>query len=146
MRVAHRNAPDYGIYGLLERLANFWQNRFFRSAKSLTKREIECLNAKIEELDFEGSVYDWTFLPDELIESGLSNFAGAVRGSVNAAIFAGSGAIQSYDKAYWLGVLCRSYHQVQVAAVESEHDLSGHGLEHRALGIDVPRPAQSPMV
>jgi hypothetical protein len=28
MRVAHRKAPDYGIYGLLELLANFWQNGF----------------------------------------------------------------------------------------------------------------------
>jgi hypothetical protein len=40
------------------------------------------LNAKIEELDFDGPVYDRTFLPDELTESGLSNFAGADRGGV----------------------------------------------------------------
>jgi hypothetical protein len=59
----------------------------------LTKREIKCVNAKIEELDFEVSVYDWTFLPDELIESGLSNLAGAVWGRVNAGVFGGSGAI-----------------------------------------------------
>ncbi len=26
VRVAHRNAPDYGVYGPLELLANFWQN------------------------------------------------------------------------------------------------------------------------
>jgi hypothetical protein len=32
MRVAHRNAPDYGIYGLLERLANFWQNGFLMTS------------------------------------------------------------------------------------------------------------------
>jgi hypothetical protein len=72
----------------------------------------------IEELDFEGSVYDWTFLPDELIESGLSNFAGAVRGRVNAGVFPGSGAIQSHDKPHRLAVLRGSQHQVQVAAVE----------------------------
>jgi hypothetical protein len=59
----------------------------------LTKGEVESLNAGIEEFDLEGSVYDWTFLTDELIESGLPNFAGAVRGNVNAVIFAGSGAI-----------------------------------------------------
>ena len=59
----------------------------------LTKREVKSVNSRIEELDFEGSVYDGTFLPDELIEPGLPNFAGAIRGSVNAAIFAGSGAI-----------------------------------------------------
>ena len=28
MRVAHRKAQDYGIYGLPELLANFWQNGF----------------------------------------------------------------------------------------------------------------------
>jgi len=32
MRVAHRNAPDYGIYGLLELLANFWQNSFLMTS------------------------------------------------------------------------------------------------------------------
>src|SRR5580700_8795888 len=74
----------------------------------LAKSKVKGPNARIEEFDFEGSVYDWTFLPDELIEPRLPNFAGAVRGSVNAAIFARSGAIQSHDKAYWLGVLCRS--------------------------------------
>ena len=71
----------------------------------LTKREVQGLNAAIEEFDLEGSVYDWTFLPDELIESGLSNFAGAVRRSVNSAIFAGSAAIQSCDKANRFTVL-----------------------------------------
>jgi hypothetical protein len=49
----------------------------FATQSLLAKRESKCLNAKIEELDFEGSIYDWTFLPHELIESGLSNFAGA---------------------------------------------------------------------
>ena len=75
-----------------------------RFPKSLTKREIKCVNAKIEELDFEGSIYDWTFLPDELIESGLSNFAGAVLSRVNAGVFPGSGAIQSHDKPHGLAV------------------------------------------
>jgi len=32
MRVAHRKAPDYGIYGLLELLANFWQNGFLMAS------------------------------------------------------------------------------------------------------------------
>jgi len=30
MPVAHRNAPGYGIYGLFELLANFWQNGFLK--------------------------------------------------------------------------------------------------------------------
>jgi hypothetical protein len=60
------------------------------------------VNAKIEELDFESSVYDWTFLPDELIESGLSNFARAVLSRVNAGVFPGRGAIQPHDKPHGL--------------------------------------------
>ena len=50
--------------------------------KSLAKREIKGVDARIEEFDLEGSVYDGTFLPDELVEAGLANFAGAIRGGV----------------------------------------------------------------
>src|SRR5579863_6129849 len=113
---------------------------------SLAKCEIKCLNARIEELDFEDSVDDWTLLPDELIESGLSNFAGTVRGCVNATVFPGDGAIQSHDKPHGPAVFCGSQHQVQVAAVETEHDLARYHLQHGAFGIHAPRPAQSPMV
>jgi hypothetical protein len=48
---------------------------YLSSSKSLTKREVKGLHARVKELDLERSVYDWTFLPDELMESGLSNFA-----------------------------------------------------------------------
>jgi hypothetical protein len=41
----------------------------------LTKREVKGVNARIEEFDLEGSVYDWTFLADELIEARLANLA-----------------------------------------------------------------------
>jgi hypothetical protein len=47
-------------------------------AGGLTKREVKGVNARIEEFDLEGSVYDWTFLPDELIEPGLPTLADAV--------------------------------------------------------------------
>jgi hypothetical protein len=39
MRVAHRNALDYGIYGVLELLANFWQNGFVRENPEKGKSE-----------------------------------------------------------------------------------------------------------
>src|SRR5690242_21616678 len=115
-----------------------------RNSGALTKREIKCVNTKVEELDFEGSVHDWTFLANELIESGLSNFAGAVRGRVNAGAFPRGGAIEPHDKSHGLAGLWGSQHQVQVAAVEPEHDLARHCLQHGAFGIYVPRPAQSP--
>jgi len=72
--------------------------------KSLSKREVKSLSAKIERFDLEGSIHDCTFLPDELIEAGLPNFAGAVRGSVNSVIFAKSAAVQGYLKAKGLTV------------------------------------------
>ncbi|MFZ0639252.1 MAG: hypothetical protein WA020_16320 [Candidatus Acidiferrales bacterium] len=34
-------------------------------------RKRKSVYVRIEKLDFEGSVYDWTSLPDDLIESGL---------------------------------------------------------------------------
>ncbi len=39
MRVAHRKASDYGIYGLLELLANFWQNGFLMTSPRKGKSE-----------------------------------------------------------------------------------------------------------
>ena len=39
MRVVHRDAPDYGIYGLLELLANFWQNSFLMTSPLEGKSE-----------------------------------------------------------------------------------------------------------
>jgi hypothetical protein len=73
--------------------------------------EVKGLNTRVKEFDLEGSVYDWTFLPDELIEPGLPNFTGAVRGSVNSAIFPGSGAVQGHLKANGLSVLRRTLTQ-----------------------------------
>jgi hypothetical protein len=83
------------------------------------------VKAKIEELDFEGSIYDRTFLPDELIESGLLNFARAILSRVNTGVFPGSGAIQPHEKPHGLAVLRRSQHQVQVAAVNRNTILPG---------------------
>jgi hypothetical protein len=34
--------------------------------KSLSKREVKSLSAGIEKFDLEGSIHDYTFLPDEL--------------------------------------------------------------------------------
>ena len=76
--------------------------------ESLAKGEIEGVSARIEKFDLERSVYNWSFLSDELIEPGLPNFARAVGSSVNALIFAGSGAIQCHLKADGLTVLRRS--------------------------------------
>ena len=47
MRVAHRNAPDYGICGLLELLANFWQNGFLMTSPL----EGESENRRVERLE-----------------------------------------------------------------------------------------------
>jgi len=55
MPVAHRNTPDYRIYGLLELLANFWQNGF--SMTSSLKGESE--NSRVFTGDCDGGP-GWT--------------------------------------------------------------------------------------
>jgi hypothetical protein len=104
----------------------------------LTECEVKSLDAAIEEFDLKRSVYDCTFLPDELIESRLSNFAGAVRSGIRSTIFARGSAIQGHFKTDGLAVLCWGQNQVQVAAVEPEHNLARPCLEHGGLGTDIP--------
>ncbi len=55
MRVAHRKAPDYGIYGLLELLANFWQNVFLMTSPRKGKSE----NGRVFTGDYNGGP-GWT--------------------------------------------------------------------------------------
>jgi hypothetical protein len=45
------------------------------------------MNARIEEFNLERPICDWTFLPDELIETRLSNRARSIKSSINTAIF-----------------------------------------------------------
>jgi hypothetical protein len=74
----------------------------------LPKRERKGLNAGIKEFDLNRSVFYSTLLPDELIESGLSNLAGAVRGGIDSTIVAGRRAVQLYLEANGLAVLRRA--------------------------------------
>ena len=104
----------------------------------LTECEVKSLDAGIKEFDLKRSVYDCTFLPDELIESRLSNFAGAIRSGIRSTIFARGSAIQGHFKTDGLAVLCWGQNQVQVAAVEPEHNLARPCLEHGGLGTDIP--------
>jgi hypothetical protein len=55
----------------------------------LTECERKGLNAGIKKFDLKRSVFYSTLLPDELIETGLSNLAGAVRGGIESTIVAG---------------------------------------------------------
>jgi hypothetical protein len=53
---------------------------------SLTKCERNGLNAGIREFDLKSPIAYFTLLPDELIETGLSNLAAAVRGGIRSTI------------------------------------------------------------
>ena len=112
----------------------------------LTKREVKNLNAGIQELDLKGAVYDWAFLPNELIHAGLANFAVAVRRGVNSVILAGRGAVQRDFEPNRLAVLRRSQNQIQVAAWNRNTTLPGTSLQHRCFRADVPRSDESPLV
>jgi hypothetical protein len=49
-----------------------------RDSVFLAKSERKGLNARIEELNLEGAVFDWTLLPDELIETWFPDLAVAI--------------------------------------------------------------------
>src|ERR1700722_9233250 len=80
-----------------------------RSTVSLSPEgERKGLNSRIKKFDLEGSVFDLTLLPDELIETGIPDLAGAVRGGIKSTIVAGRGAVQCHLKAHRLTILGRT--------------------------------------
>ena len=120
------------------------KNRCPASRRCLTKRERKCPHARIEELDFEDPLLNSTLLPDELIETGLSNLAGAVTDAISSSTAAGSGSVQSHPKPYGLAIFGWTLHQMQVAAVEPEGDLAVRFAKNAALSAHLPRSNQSP--
>ena len=104
------------------------------------------LKAGIEELDFKGSVSYGALLPNELIHSRLPDLPGSVPDCVDSVIFARRGTVQPHLEANGLTALCRTQDHVQIAAVKAHHSLAGCCLNHRTLGTDAPRSAQSPLI
>src|SRR6266850_909343 len=113
---------------------------------SLPECEDESLNAGIKELDLKTPVLYLAFLADELIQTRLLNLAGAVRGGIRSTIVSRRFAVQRHLEAIWLTVLGRSQHQVQIAAMEPEHNLARSCVEHGGLGPDIPLSAQPPLI
>jgi hypothetical protein len=103
-------------------------------------------DARIEELDLERAILDARPLPNELVETRLADLAAAVGGRIGSVRVAGRGAVQAHLEANGVPVLPRRQHEVQVAAVEPEDDPAACGLEHAALGADVPRSDETPFV
>ncbi len=112
----------------------------------LTKGENESFEAGIEEFNLKSPVYYFVFLPNELIETRLSNRPGAVGSGISSAIVTGLSAIQLDLKANGLAVIRRTQHHMEIATVESEPNLGGGALKYRALVTDVPFSAQSPVI
>ena len=96
------------------------------------------MNARIKEFDFKSSIFYWTLLADKLIKTRFTNFAGAVGSGIRPVTVAGDAAVQCNFKANRTTVFLWSQHQVQITAMEAEHNLAGRRLKHRALGTDVP--------
>src|SRR3984885_16013904 len=78
------------------------------SLRRLTEGERKSLNSRIKEFNLKGSVFDSTLLPDELIETGIPDLTGAVRGGIKSTIVAGRGAVQCHPEAHRLTVLRRA--------------------------------------
>ena len=63
----------------------------------LTEREVKRLNAGAKELDLKSPVSYLTSLSDELLETRLSDLAGAVRGGIGPIIVAGRRRVQCHS-------------------------------------------------
>lgn len=77
-------------------------------------------------------------------ETGLSNLAGAVGCGINSTVVAGLATVQFHLEANGLTV----FHRTPCVGRdrEPEHNLARRCLKHSALGTDVPRSAQSPLI
>ena len=134
------------IHPLLAFVTAVEKKSIFLITNLLAKCEVKGLNARIKKLDLESSDLYLALLPDQLIEAGFANFTGAIRRCVSSTINAGGCAVQRHPEANRLAVLRRGHHQVQITAVKPEYNSAPWCLRHSALGIHVPRTAESPVV
>jgi hypothetical protein len=92
--------------------------------RTLSKRKRENLYIGIEEFDFHRPVSDLALLPDQLVETMLSNFPCAASICVNAMIDTRSGSIQRNFEPNRPPVRCRAKNQMQVASMKAEHNFA----------------------
>src|ERR1035437_1202946 len=111
-----------------------------------TKRERERLHARVKELDLECSIFHWPFLPDELIEAVLLHCSGTVAVGIDAMIVTWRGTVEFHGEADRLVILSDSQHQVKIAGVKAENDLSGGCLNDCAFLANLPSPAETPLI
>ena len=118
----------------------------FHSSNFLTKRERKRLHSWIKELNLESSIFHPPFLPDELIEPVILDCSRPVVVGIDSVVVTWSSAVQFYDESDRLAILSGSQHEVKIAGMKTENDLSGDGLKYRAFLTDLPTPAESPLI
>ena len=113
---------------------------------TLAKRKRESLDTGIEDFNLKGHVFDRPLLPEELIHPELSNRACAIGVGIGSMIVAGHDAVYLYSEANRSPALVRPQYHVEVAAMEPEYNLARQRFERGALGADIPRSAESPLI
>ena len=116
------------------------------SAPSLAKSKRERLDTGIEEFNLKDRVLDRLLLTDELIHPGLSNLPCAIGRGIGSMILAGRGTIHRYFEANGRPVFLGTQNHMEVARMEPEYNLARRRLERGALGADVPRSAETPLI
>src|SRR5512133_283894 len=91
---ARPNLNDLPGYVSSERQQSAGISPVSRAVQILAKRERISLYPGIEEIDLEADVFDWSFLPDELVHPRLPNFARAIGAGIRSMIIARSSAIE----------------------------------------------------
>jgi hypothetical protein len=70
------------------------------------------VNARIEEFDLKGAVFDWTLLPYELIKPRLANLTNTIGGGIGSTIVTWRGAVQRHLESNGFTALGRTQHEI----------------------------------
>src|SRR5262245_55530378 len=113
---------------------------------SLTERERECLNARLEKLDLELLLGDRWELSDQLIQSLLGHGPAALSVHVEPVGPAGGLSIEAHAESDRLPAHRRPHDQMQVPRVKASDDPPVGLSEHRGLSRQRPVTRQRPAI
>src|ERR1700722_11191752 len=112
----------------------------------LTKRKRKRLHARIEKINLECSIFHRPLLPNQLIQAIPLNRAGSACVGVGTVITSGWCAIEFGRETNRFPIFCGTQHQVKIARMKPEDNLTGQRFKHRAFLAHFPASAQGPLI
>src|ERR1700693_5299058 len=104
------------------------------------------LHTRIEKINLECSVFHRPLLPNQLVQAIPLNRAGSACVGIGAVVFPGRSTVEFDGETNRYPVFCGAQHQVKVARVKPEDNLTGKGFKHCAFLAHFPASAQGPLI